>query len=98
MKGQSGLSSDAADTIHQASEAIGMHAAMAVSQQTSQSTQASSCYVAEAAEFRRGNPYVECPYSHARFQPACKGQISPVGEIARIGADASGLMCSNTQR
>ena len=46
----------------------------------------------------RGNPYVECPYSHARFQPDCKGKISPVGDIAQIGADSSGLMCSNTQR
>ena len=80
------------------------HQSFAVSQQTSQVRALSIilsvlvCYGAEASNSCRGNPYVECPYSHARFQPACKGQISPVGEIARIGADASGLMCSNTQR
>ena len=40
---------------------------------------------------------MECPYTGARFQPECKGKISPVGDIAKIGADASGLLCSNTQ-
>jgi coatomer protein complex subunit alpha (xenin) len=45
----------------------------------------------------RGNQFVECPYSGARFQPECKGKISPVGDIAKIGADASGLLCSRTQ-
>jgi len=45
----------------------------------------------------RGNQFVECPYSGARFQPECKGKISPVGDIAKIGADASGLLCSKTQ-
>ncbi len=39
----------------------------------------------------RGNKFVECPYSGARFQPACAGQLSPVGGIARVGADATGL-------
>ncbi|KAK9847289.1 hypothetical protein WJX84_005223 [Apatococcus fuscideae] len=41
----------------------------------------------------RGNPYVECPFSGARFQPSCKGKVSPVGDIAKIGMDASGLAC-----
>lgn len=45
----------------------------------------------------RGNQYVECPFSKARFQPSCRGKLSPVGDIARIGADASGLLCSNAQ-
>ncbi|KAK9804455.1 hypothetical protein WJX73_003595 [Symbiochloris irregularis] len=45
----------------------------------------------------KGNQYVECPFSKARFKPECRGQISPVGDIARIGADASGLLCSNAQ-
>ena len=41
--------------------------------------------------------YVEDPYTKARFQPECEGQISPVGELSRIGLDASGLVCSPTQ-
>jgi coatomer protein complex subunit alpha (xenin) len=45
----------------------------------------------------RGNKFVECPYTKARFQPECAGQVSPVGEVACIGADASGLMCSYQQ-
>ena len=45
----------------------------------------------------RGNQFVECPYSGARYQPECKGKLSPVGDIAKIGADASGLLCSRTQ-
>lgn len=45
----------------------------------------------------RGSKYVECPYTGARFQPECKGRICPLGDIALIGADASGLVCSPTQ-
>ncbi|CAD7703860.1 unnamed protein product [Ostreobium quekettii] len=45
----------------------------------------------------RGFKFVECPYTGARFQPDCKGQLSPLGGMARIGADASGLICSPTQ-
>jgi len=33
----------------------------------------------------------------ARFVPKCEGQISPLGDIVRIGADASGLLVSPTQ-
>ena len=44
-----------------------------------------------------GNKFVEDPYSKARFQPQCAGQLSPVGDISQIGADVSGLMCSTTQ-
>jgi coatomer protein complex subunit alpha (xenin) len=45
----------------------------------------------------RGNKFVEDPYTGARFQPSCAGQVSPVGDLARIGADVSGLLCSPTQ-
>ena len=47
---------------------------------------------------RRGNRFVEDPYTKARFQPECEGKLSPVGELSRIGASASGLFCSPTQR
>ena len=50
------------------------------------------------ARARRGNRYVEDPYTKARFQPECEGKLSPVGELSRIGASASGLFCSPTQR
>lgn len=46
----------------------------------------------------RGNKYVIDPYTQARFQPACAGQISPVGGIAKIGADVSGLTCCANQQ
>lgn len=45
----------------------------------------------------KGSKYVEDPYTGARFQPDCEGQISPLGEIVRIGSDASGLLVSLTQ-
>lgn len=45
----------------------------------------------------RGNKYVEDPYTKARFQPDCDGQISPVGGLSKIGLEASGLVCSQTQ-
>lgn len=45
----------------------------------------------------RGSKYVEDPYTGARFQPECAGQLSPLGDIVRIGADASGLLISATQ-
>jgi coatomer protein complex subunit alpha (xenin) len=41
--------------------------------------------------------YVEDPYTKARFQPECEGQLSPVGDVARIGLAASGLVSSPTQ-
>ncbi|KAK9839869.1 hypothetical protein WJX81_007554 [Elliptochloris bilobata] len=46
----------------------------------------------------RGNRFVEDPYTKARFQPECEGKVSPVGDLSRIGASASGLFCSPTQR
>lgn len=45
----------------------------------------------------KGSKYVEDPYTGARFQPQCEGQISPVGDFVKIGADASGLLVSATQ-
>ncbi|EFN59251.1 hypothetical protein CHLNCDRAFT_137537 [Chlorella variabilis] len=45
----------------------------------------------------RGNKFVEDPYTKARFQPECEGQLSPVGDISKIGLDASGLVSSPTQ-
>lgn len=41
--------------------------------------------------------FVEDPYTKARFQPECEGQLSPVGDISKIGLDASGLVSSPTQ-
>eukprot|EP01025_Chloroclados_australasicus_P052828 TRINITY_DN6173_c0_g1_i3.p1 TRINITY_DN6173_c0_g1~~TRINITY_DN6173_c0_g1_i3.p1 ORF type:complete len:868 (+),score=125.06 TRINITY_DN6173_c0_g1_i3:140-2605(+) len=46
----------------------------------------------------RGSKYVEDPFTGARFQPSCEGQLSPLGNIVKIGADASGLRCSAAQR
>lgn len=40
---------------------------------------------------------MEDPYTGARFQPQCEGQISPLGDFVKIGADASGLLVSLTQ-
>ena len=45
----------------------------------------------------RGSKFVEDRYTGARFQPQCEGEVSPVGEIVKIGADASGLLVSPTQ-
>ena len=40
----------------------------------------------------RGSPFAEDPYTGARFQPSCEGQVSPVGGVSRIGAQASGMV------
>mmetsp|Transcript_31726 Transcript_31726/g.82114 ORF Transcript_31726/g.82114 Transcript_31726/m.82114 type:complete len:1227 (-) Transcript_31726:281-3961(-) len=45
----------------------------------------------------RGNRYVEDPFTGCRFQPDCEGKICPIGGISKIGADASGLVCSPVQ-
>ncbi len=45
----------------------------------------------------QGSKYVEDPYTSARFQPQCEGQLSPLGDFVKIGADASGLLVSSTQ-
>ena len=41
--------------------------------------------------YHSGNPFVEDPYTGARFQPACEGALSPVGGLSKIGASAMGL-------
>lgn len=46
----------------------------------------------------KGSKYVEDPYTGARFQPSCEGQLSPLGDFVKIGGDASGLLISPTQR
>ena len=45
----------------------------------------------------QGSKYVEDPYTGARFQPQCEGEISPLGDFVKIGADASGLLVSQSQ-
>jgi coatomer protein complex subunit alpha (xenin) len=40
---------------------------------------------------------VEDRFTGARFQPECEGQVSPLGDMVRVGADASGLLISPTQ-
>jgi len=45
----------------------------------------------------KGSKCSEDPYTGARFSPDCEGQISPLGDMVRIGADASGLLISATQ-
>ncbi|KIY93966.1 Coatomer subunit alpha [Monoraphidium neglectum] len=45
----------------------------------------------------RGSKFAEDRYTGARFQPQCEGQVSPVGEFCKIGADAGGLVISPTQ-
>ncbi|XP_074313237.1 coatomer subunit alpha-1-like [Silene latifolia] len=46
----------------------------------------------------RGQKDVSCPYCSARFIPNLEGQICNVCELAVIGADASGLLCSASQK
>jgi coatomer protein complex subunit alpha (xenin) len=45
----------------------------------------------------RGQKDVSCPYCGARFVPTVEGQICNICELAVVGADASGLLCSPTQ-
>ncbi|XP_057525773.1 coatomer subunit alpha-1-like [Amaranthus tricolor] len=45
----------------------------------------------------RGQKDVSCPYCSARFVPTQEGQICNVCELAVVGADASGLLCSPSQ-
>ncbi|XP_047310671.1 coatomer subunit alpha-1-like [Impatiens glandulifera] len=46
----------------------------------------------------RGQKDVSCPYCGSRFVPSLEGQVCNVCELAVIGADASGLLCSPSQR
>ena len=45
----------------------------------------------------RGNKFIEDPFTKARFQPECAGQVCPVGEVSKIGAEASGLVNCTAQ-
>ncbi|KAL2927244.1 Coatomer subunit alpha-1 [Bienertia sinuspersici] len=45
----------------------------------------------------RGQKDVSCPFCSARFVPSQDGQLCNVCELAVIGADASGLLCSQSQ-
>lgn len=45
----------------------------------------------------RGQKDVSCPYCTARFVPSVQGNLCPICELAVVGTDASGLLCSTTQ-
>ncbi|KAL3505347.1 hypothetical protein ACH5RR_035188 [Cinchona calisaya] len=45
----------------------------------------------------RGQKDVICPYCSAHFVPSQQGQLCPVCDLAVVGADASGLLCSPSQ-
>ncbi|XP_072987675.1 coatomer subunit alpha-3-like [Typha latifolia] len=45
----------------------------------------------------RGQKDVFCPYCGSHFVPATEGQLCAVCDLAVVGADASGLLCSTTQ-
>lgn len=45
----------------------------------------------------RGQKDVSCPYCTTRFVPSQEGQLCSVCDLAVVGVDASGLLCSPTQ-
>ncbi|GJN09183.1 hypothetical protein PR202_ga27165 [Eleusine coracana subsp. coracana] len=45
----------------------------------------------------RGQKDISCPYCGCRFVPSIEGQLCTICELATVGADASGLLCSPTQ-
>ncbi|GAV70196.1 WD40 domain-containing protein/Coatomer_WDAD domain-containing protein/COPI_C domain-containing protein [Cephalotus follicularis] len=45
----------------------------------------------------RGQKDASCPYCVARFVPTQEGQLCTVCNLAVVGADASGLLCSHSQ-
>ncbi|CAI9753407.1 unnamed protein product [Fraxinus pennsylvanica] len=45
----------------------------------------------------RGQKDVTCPYCNSHFVPSLKGQLCTVCDLAEVGSDASGLLCSPTQ-
>jgi coatomer protein complex subunit alpha (xenin) len=45
----------------------------------------------------RGQKDVSCPYCGSRFVPSQEGQLCTVCDLAVVGADASGLLCSPSQ-
>ncbi|KAL8160659.1 hypothetical protein V2J09_002196 [Rumex salicifolius] len=46
----------------------------------------------------RGQKDLACPYCSSRFVPTQEGQICNVCELSVVGADASGLLCSPSQK
>lgn len=45
----------------------------------------------------RGQKDVSCPYCGSRFVPSQEGQLCTVCDLAVVGSDASGLLCSPSQ-
>ncbi|KAK4351922.1 hypothetical protein RND71_027440 [Anisodus tanguticus] len=45
----------------------------------------------------RGQKDVTCPYCSTHFVPSLQGQLCTVCDLAVVGADASGLLCSPSQ-
>ncbi|KAJ7564293.1 hypothetical protein O6H91_02G011500 [Diphasiastrum complanatum] len=45
----------------------------------------------------RGSKDCACPYCSARFLPEIAGKLCSICDLAAVGADASGLLCSPTQ-
>ncbi|KAI4299844.1 hypothetical protein L6164_033268 [Bauhinia variegata] len=45
----------------------------------------------------RGQKDASCPYCSSRFVPSQEGQLCTVCDLAVVGADASGLVCSPSQ-
>ncbi|XP_022884750.1 coatomer subunit alpha-1-like isoform X2 [Olea europaea var. sylvestris] len=45
----------------------------------------------------RGQKDVTCPYCSSHFVPSQQGQLCTVCDLAEVGSDASGLLCSPTQ-
>ncbi|KAJ7296704.1 hypothetical protein O6H91_Y105600 [Diphasiastrum complanatum] len=45
----------------------------------------------------KGSKDSACPYCSAKFLPEIAGKLCPVCDLAAVGADASGLLCSPTQ-
>ncbi|KAF2301912.1 hypothetical protein GH714_030350 [Hevea brasiliensis] len=45
----------------------------------------------------RGQKDVSCPYCSSRFVPSQEGKLCTVCDLAVVGADASGLLCSPSQ-
>lgn len=45
----------------------------------------------------RGQKDVSCPYCSSRFVPTQEGQLCTVCDLAVVGSDASGLLCSPSQ-
>ncbi|KAF9623120.1 hypothetical protein IFM89_037636 [Coptis chinensis] len=46
----------------------------------------------------RGQKDVACPYCSSRFVPAQEGKLCTICDLAVVGADASGLLCSPSQK